>query len=371
MKNIKKTLTAIGLLCFGMTQGFAATADNNNKMSGSCKPDCKPACPPKDCRDCVDTQMSMKTGVPPAEYNMDCPMFTVGAAYTYWAARQESLISAMSNYYAYPGSSAPASGSIYRPSFTSQSGFKVFVGTTLGHDNWDSMLQYTWFYNNNNGLNNLNVAAGSTLAIYPIDPYYGEPGVVETAFAQWNNWFNRIDWQLARSFYAGHYLTLRPFLGLVGAWDKQKFNNAYQTTSDVTKGILQNNYQTQSWWGVGPYAGLSSNFMFYVTNCNHFSLFMDTGAAMAWGVFQPSLQAVFGNGDTCTIASNSYSSLSPMLELAFGARWESWWQDNAYMFLLQAAWETQVWFGHNQFLQGTTMGNYSMQGLTLKAGFGF
>ncbi len=60
-----------------------------------------------------------------------------------------------------------------------------------------------------------------------------------------------------------------------------------------------------------------------------------------------------------------------MLELALGLRWDTWWSDNSWHLRLQAGWEEQVWFAHNyMFGMGSPMkgeGNYSMNGLTIKA----
>ena len=49
-----------------------------------------------------------------------------------------------------------------------------------------------------------------------------------------------------------------------------------------------------------------------------------------------------------------------------------WWSDGAWKFLLQAGWEQQVWFNHNNFvtLRDTVYagnGAYTMQGLTIRA----
>ncbi len=365
--NLKKALSIFGVVCFSMTSLFAASYDKNDSM------------------DDMDNTSMKKAAVPPGtQPGEDSPCCFVTVDYTYWVARQAGLAYAVSNDYAAGATSAAATqGNVFYPNLSGRSGFKVGAGAYLNHDGWDMYAQYTWFYNKQNvgkyG-SNANFTAGNGFSTWWIDS--PDPLVVDGLYqakAYWGNFFNRVDVQLARSHYAGHYLQLRPFLGLLGAWDSQWYNIGYKTAS--TDSLFDTWENTQNWWGVGPYAGLCSAFMFPMgDNQTHWSLFMDMGTSLPWSKWQVNKKLISGATSAALIDAytrDTFWSVEPMVEMALGLRWETWWTEGMnWNFMLQAAWEEQVWFSHNHMVPiGTEgfagYGNYTMQGLTLKAKVGF
>lgn len=323
-----------------------------------------------------DMQQTMKTvsvppGTSPGEQGPD--MF-VSVDYTLWTARQAGLEYAVSNYYSTPTSS-PSRGSVYYPDWKLCSGFKVGLGAYLNHDMWDIQAEYTWFYNKHNGYKSADFNQGQAQSTWYVFPNEGSD-VLNAAWSKWNNWFNRVDVQLARNFFAGHYLALRPFIGLLGAWDCQWFDVQYVTTDQSS--ITYQWKNKQQFWGIGPYSGLDASFCFPVLDQNNqWSIFLDTGFSLPWSQFKAKqVREDITHGTTGQDYENKFWNVVPMIELALGLRWETWWADNKWMFLLQAAWEEQVWFDHNNFFvmggQGAVgNGNYTMQGLTLKAKVAF
>jgi hypothetical protein len=359
--NLKKLVPILGVICCSMTALFAGPYDSpDDKNNGN-----------------SDNQP--KTAVPPGA-NMngtDGPMAYISADYTYWTARQSGLAVALTNNYA-SGSTSPISGTVIYPSWYANSGFKVGLGSFLNHDGWDIGAEYTWFWNTNNPINTvtLNGTGISTWAAGNV----GVPavsGTLQSVGSNWNNWFQRVDASIGRAFFAGHYLTLRPFAGLLGAWDQQNFNINYTTTIPSTSAANWTNQQ--SWWGVGPYTGVDTSFHFpQMMDSSQFSLFLDMGAALPWS--QYTLTQQFNTTDTTTTTAFSYGGVfnttDAMLEMSLGLRWETVWNDShSWSFLLSAAWEEQVWFQHNHFIQSGNAdqqsGNYVMQGLTVKARVGF
>jgi|JI91814BRNA_FD_contig_31_6068191_length_1225_multi_13_in_0_out_0_1 hypothetical protein len=373
--NLKKLLPLLGVVCLSMTQAFA---DDYSSNSGQ------------------DTCAKMKSAVPPG-VNCPCedgPNVFINAAYTLWMAHQDGMAVGYANVYPAAGftPTSVTQGSVAYPHWKLRSGFKVGIGAYLDHDCWDILANYTWFWNKNNNYNNyasiIAATAGELGGIAPLwlpfTNYFGA-GVAEftNIQSQWNNWFNRVDAQLGRAFYVGHYVSFRPFLGLVGAWDTQDFNvnsTVVAATTPAVTGETTNSANHQKWWGVGPYAGFNTSFIFTNDSCNEWSLFMDSGLAMPWGHYQTTATASTTAATGVTTAllngSGNYWQVDPMLELALGLRWETTWSDcNEWSFLLQAAWEEQVWFGHNRMaILNTGNGgsnHYTMQGLTLKAEIDF
>ena len=352
--NLKKLMSIVGAVCFSMTQLYAAYDDTSSSSNNS--------------------QSNMTMAVPPSPTcgESGANVF-ISADYTLWTARESGLAVAISNYY--PGGSAtPDQGSVFYPKFKLRSGFKVDLGVYLPHDNWDLQAEYTWFNNNSNSMDSADFTAGNAISTWWTDALVG-PTTITYAASKWDNWFNRVDVTMGRSFFAGHYLAVRPFMGLLGAWDSQELNIDYRTSiSQVTANKIRN---TQKFWGVGVYGGMDSTFTFMSDSCNQWSLFLDAGTALPWSKFTTHQHTY--NSSTATVQwfKNIFYTVAPMVEAALGLRWETWWADGAWKFMLQAAWENQVWFNHNNFIVagsdavGAGNGAYTMQGLTVKAVIAF
>ncbi len=364
--NLKKALSVFGVVCFSMASLFADYGDNSDNGSNI-------------------TNTNTKAAIPPSVHaNEDGPCCFITADYTYWVARQAGLAYVTSNDYSTTGATTtPTRGSVFYPSFTGRSGFKVGAGCLLNHDGWDLYVEYTWFYNKqNNGQYGGNAAFSVNQGLanwWTPESASGGIDDVYQANAFWANWFNRVDAQIARSFYAGHYLQLRPFLGLLGAWDQQYYNIHYNEVS------FSNRWNTwinnQQWWGVGPYAGICSAFLFPIgDNSTQWSIFMDMGTSLPWQKWQVDKQLTSNisvSYPTEAYTRDSFWSTEPMVEMALGLRWETWWTEGMnWNFLLQAAWESQVYFSHNHMVPigkeaYGAQGDYIMQGLTIKAKVGF
>lgn len=414
--NLKKLLAIVGVACLSITSVFAQPndrGDRNAPMNQSMSRDDGMMMRDRGDDNGAAMMCPGKCAVPCGKYCPgECPVVFVSAAYTLWTAREAGLAVADSNYYE-PPVDGPTRGCTWYPQWRLRSGFKVDVGIYLDHDCWDAVIEYTWFYNWNNrkhpiSLNNA-CAPGKLYSTWsvcecPCDDGLVPPCVIsdlttvvlDCASRKWDNWLNRIDGQLGRTFYFGHFSTLRPFLGILGAWDEQRFNFDYTVACNGHQYEWRNQ---QKWWGVGPYGGFEPSFIFPPGDaCNMWSIFLDSGLAMLWSHFQADQRLLLPIPSTNTTTAPSpcspcdpckpckpcfntqawyqdcFWTITPMLELALGIRWETWMECDWY-FLVQAAWETQCYFEHNHFRpmgypqQGH--GNLTLQGFTLKARFGF
>jgi hypothetical protein len=63
-------------------------------------------------------------------------------------------------------------------------------------------------------------------------------------------------------------------------------------------------------------------------------------------------------------------TLSPVIQLALGVE-SDWKFGNDYRFLVQAGWETQVWFFQNQHYSAIADTSLILQGLTVDFRFDF
>ena len=140
-------------------------------------------------------------------------------------------------------------------------GFKVGLGTNLDHDNWDLYAQYTRFHTSASSTFNPSGAPTNTfqttyfMAGYNAFLFGSINGEIKGV---WSTDLDKIDLELARSYYLGTNLIFRPFIGGSFHWldEKYDFTLTYQNIP------FFGNFATDS-WAVGPRFGLNSNWLFY------------------------------------------------------------------------------------------------------------
>lgn len=303
---------------------------------------------------------NVQHAVPPGQYpsSQDALPFFIGAYYTYWVPYQTGMNLGLG------GNNLAQPGNVARPALNGASGFKVSLGSNTGHDAWNVQLNYTWFwyspgYRANNPKNEV---------LY-IPTFNANNVVYQTLESRFQTQFNRIDGIVDRSFYAGHYLAFRPWLGLLGVWDYQNLD--YNATTEQEQ--IEKARDTQNWWGIGPYAGVEATFYF----TNDWGLFISSGGSLLLANHDVNIGDFYYTDDTpsSTVRNNktNFNNVEPMIETSLGLRWDSNWTDWALR--IDVAWELQTYFNHNGFLPYYSpvgvLGDYSMQGLTVGLRFNF
>lgn len=295
-------------------------------------------------------------------------------------------------------------------------GFKVGIGLDLGHDGWDLGAEYTWFRTHPSGRTDGGTTLGTILVpAFSINPTSGISGFMDAAgtgsntatsndfpatgyaTASYRLHFNNIDLSLGRNFFVSPRLTTRPHFGLKGTWQTQRFKPAYEdvtasaddgdgTTTTLSNACYHINFK-QNYWGVGIRTGMDTSWQFMKS----FGIFGNWALSALWGQFdvtrkdwsQSTVTTTVDGTSTAEVILPSYMTnvvkkfhtLSAVLELALGLRYDYWFSDNDYRFRIQAGWEEQIWFDQNQlFYMNQTSpltGNLIFQGLTLKVRFDF
>ena len=317
-----------------------------------------------------ESEPKVKTAVPPSAITCqteDMLGLSLSADFTLWTARQSGMDVAITNINA-AGTNVSTSehGHVIYPKFKLRPGFKVDLGYNFDHDGWEAVVEYTWFYNKTNHLHPTIITnGGMTTWSVPRGVSFSTT-TIYSVHTKWDNWFNKVTAEIARSFFAGHYFSYRPFMGVLGAWEDQRFDiKYYQLASSSTPYQVLNK---QEWWCVGPYGGVDSSFYF---PGGEWAIFMDCGSALGWARCDAHQRNINTTPITCSFYKDPEWNLSPMIELAIGLKWDYCCSDNTWFVRMQAGWETQAWFNHN-FMRSlgprTSTGNglYSMQGLTVK-----
>ncbi len=284
--------------------------------------------------------------------------FSLSAAYTLWVPYNNITI-----YDSGYATTAGATGNDLTAKSFAVSGFKVAGALDTKHDKWSLEAKYTWF------LHDPSLKTNRTLE----NVVYGAQGSgASSAESKYYVQFNRVDGTLSKRVFIGNFLDFKPWLGLLGAWDRQSLRYTINLTSpDGTN----NSSYSQDWWGIGPYAGARSTYHFN----DNLGLFISSGASLLLtnrSTTSYSTTTIPEDPDLSTISNNkdSHEDQEVMVEVCLGAIWESSMDKIGYH--LAVSWDMQTYFQHFaqfQFINGASQSytNYSMQGLTVEGGISF
>ena len=356
------------------------------------KPCCKPVCCPPIEDDCCKRNICPPTGMITPRVDLvkgDGMEWFVTSDYTYWTAREDSLEFAFTivTQGAIPTQSA-GQGKVYRINNKWASGFKVGLGTDFCHDGWDVYAEYTWF-NSTTDKHIGGFAVDSTPlgAVSLVDGYWNVNGnftqgniAYTSSSAKWRVNMNVVDLEMGRNFYVSPRLTLRPFYGLKGAWNKQHMNvnfdgldSAVPAPAPVPAELATTNKIKN--WGVGVRGGMDASWHF----TRSFSFIGDMAFTALWEQFKVTRYDTLAESgvvrSTIDLKEDLYV-VKPIIEWMLGLKWETGLSCDTYHLAISAAWEEQVWFGQNKFLRvpgcaPTAGDDLTFQGLTVDVRFDF
>lgn len=372
--NLKKLLPLTGILC-GCLMSFVNAHDTNSQHARSMND---------------NSQMNEITPNAGPRVSNGADVF-ITADFIWWTAHQDGMGYAFTNFGNGSATPSPTStGSIGRGSVRHVAddwspGFKVGIGLNLGHDGWDLMAEYTWLHTSNSS--NTKNADPETSRLFPTWVIANEAmntfnentrAAITSAFANWCLHFNVINLELARNHYISQYLTLRPHVGLKGAWINQDYNVKY--FSDVSESTSFNlrMRNDQDYWGIGIRTGLDTAWYFM----KNFCMYGDFAIAAMWSHFEVDRRDSRQNIATVTVPAkiniinteNDFHTIKPVVEFGLGLRYDWWFSDDDYHFGIQAGWEEQMWVNHNNLFTPYDEANHGdlvTQGLTVKARFDF
>lgn len=273
-------------------------------------------------------------------------------------------------------------------------GFKVGAGLNFCYDGWDTLARYTWLHGKASQKTTNGSDSSSSFNEFSKFSIFTNGTKIGKESSDWALHFNAVDWELGREFFISPHLLLRPVFGLKGSWQAQYYNLYELQLSDTTvfltpaktTATTEGSYailQKQSYWGIGIRPGINTSWEI----CKNFSIFGDAFVSAMWSYFDnsrkdSSIQKNTNQAEnvlsfpetTLTDTVKKIHTITPVLELALGLRYETLCSNDDYRIRLQAGWEEQVWFNHNQFILINTpnsYGNLCLQGLTIEARLDF
>lgn len=367
--DVKKIWPAAAMSIVAFTTMLNAADKMNGKNACPSKPYCGP-----------DVGMGLNPSARPYTADACCcdqGEFIIHVAGLYWKSNQDGMEFAIQNNVAnsqYQGVLVDAD--YINPNFKWNWGFKVGIGYNSIHDGWDLDLLWTHY----RGKANRKIEAEPTdnRTLLPLWSAYAIPtpgtsqGILQASDIEssWRLRLDMIDLELGREFWTSKNLSLRPHIGLRGAWIMQDYDlthlggswaNAFSVFDYTNEVDLDNNFK-----GVGIRGGLNSE---WVLSCgcgpcpSQWSIFGNVALSILYGRFEVNhdeFNRLAVNPFTKTEVLDTkdhFHASRAIADLALGIQWSTLFQDNRYGFDLTLAWEQHVFFNQNQMWRVVRVGD--------------
>ena len=224
-------------------------------------------------------------------------------------------------------------GYIYYPKFQFDPGFQLGFGLNLGHDGWDTLVNYTWFHPQ---------TKETSLVDDPQEPNLFESGfdlLLSSAKLYFLYQLDVIDFEIGRNYKISQDLTLRPFIGLKTAWNRE-FVRQYMTSFDDNLYIIKTRQRS---FEVGGRGGMN---MHYLINSN-WSLFSNTAFSVLSNTCKNHTLTMYNpsvlDEETISDFSDKQVFIQPVAELTIGLQWDIWSDSQEYHLGVSAAYDFQYW----------------------------
>ncbi len=233
-----------------------------------------------------------------------------------------------------------------------KSGFKVALGTNLGHDNWTMLVEYIRLNAKNKSSTSLSTYSWVTYPERLISLWmesvleYNTPGVNLGPFTKLNGHlktsYNILNLDFARPFYQGTHLTFRPHVGLTGGWIDFKF----KTTGTIITNVhtLYAKSKSKSWL-LGPRFGVDGHWILG----SGFIMEGDLAGSLAYQSFKVNYKQVANTYRThfLRITDKDFSQITPILEGNIGLNWGTYFASNDWHISFSALYEFLYYFNQN------------------------
>ena len=280
----------------------------------------------------------------------DACYFAAGGMFTYWNMTAVDAVVATVQ------ASTVRTSTVIPKDYT-RPGFKVIAELTLPPAMVDLDLEFTWFQNDDkrNSFTSVVLPAGSTFAT-----------ALTTAGGSLANTFYRFDFTVDKELMFGEYLKLVPGGGLLGIWGKSWWNTV--TINNAAPAVTFTAANTQSFWGVGPYADLCVEFQapsWAMMENAQWVFFMKGGTGFTW-TDKKMTYNVTDSAANSLIATDNPTIPQQMIDGSLGLKWEMMPNsDNTFgTWAFNVAWDFQWW---PDLLVSDTQGtsfDMALQGLT-------
>lgn len=263
-------------------------------------------------------------------------------------------------------------GKVINMDFKYKPGFKVGLGMNLDQDNWDGVVEYTWLHFTQRQSSG-RPAEG---ILHPTLPHPENLAEATNTSGRWRTSLDFVNAELARSYYVGTHLTFRTHFGARLSLIDQRFTARY--TSRATEQQIRSRNTSNS-WGLGPRAGLDSNWLLGLG----FRVIGNVSADVLYTRYNITTKEDDAT-DPTTLAVNVKDTiryLRPHTEFQMGLGWGTYFDNNSWHIDFAASYDFHVFWNQNMFrkfysstsegLSSYSYGDLYLHGLTATVRFDF
>jgi hypothetical protein len=281
----------------------------------------------------------------------------------------------------------PINGHILVQEQSYKPGFKIGLGMDLGHDDWSTYAEYTWFRSKTSKTSTAPADTRVGTPVFALDTWMvaanEETVNARTVSSKWRLNMDLVDLGIMRPFYEGTHLIMAPFGGVRGQFIRQDFSLTAQGLDQLTTAVpsVKATHKSHS-WAVGPRAGCLAKW--------HLGWGVrfegDVAASLLYTrytkVSYSQNQALAANAALAGPGSrlHNYNCLRAVNEMNMGIGWGSYVGCRNYHLDLLLSYDFQVYWNQNMMRElvdatfektGSAASNLYLQGLTVKAQFDF
>ena len=275
------------------------------------------------------------------------PGFYVTADLLYWKAHEEDLDFAMSGLGGTSASPTTIShaGSVHKPHFEWEAGFRVGAGYTLPKRLWD--LSVNWTRYNTDAKGSAHSGSPNLLMILD-DPNFVE-NFLTSSSAKLRLHYNTLDFEIGRDYHPTRRTLIRPHGGIRGVWIDQNYSIDYNYGTVVHELKFDNDYHAG-----GMRGGVDTQWFLNP----HLSIFGNVGVSLVGGKFhlKQKFNEVFNSSTPPPIGTylnfhDKFFDVIPEIDFALGLHLESFANKERWRFEMNLGWEFILWFHQNLLRQ--------------------
>lgn len=262
--------------------------------------------------------------------------------------------------------------------------FRVGLGGIIGSDSWDLKAEYTRYTSDTH--RSAHVSGDNGLAPIWSSVTNSQAGIIAVnqvashASGHYLLNYNVADLELGRNYFVSKAVSVRPFIGLRGAWIYQHIHLHYKgLTFDVTAPYSPLTTRAKSNYQAG---GLRGGFDAGWHFNRNWSFFSGISASLLYGEFDTSEKMRTQNDSLRSHLHADFTAARPNIEIVLGLQWETYFCKDRCRLTLGLGYEFVEWFLMNQFPRefapgyidgaaGRVHGDLGLQGGTLKGRFEF
>lgn len=211
--------------------------------------------------------------------------------------------------------------------FDLQAGLRVGLGYTTENEDWSINSSFEWLSSKGSVKDESETVASFFAMNYPFIFYPGESGDVGFSQANASIYMNYylLDVLLSRGSFFSEKFSFEPLAGIKASWigynTSVRFSKDQNTSSGVPTGTSWLRRAVNSFWGVGPAAGMNANYHitqgWSIFSSSNFSLLLGEANVQDANGFVTTEAYPFSNGGV-----NKVAVVCPTLRSIFGLQYE-------------------------------------------------